>query len=59
VGLVLLIWYVRFCLLLSLLFLTLACLISVFVVLLFLFLFVWFLFGLVFDTFLVDFLWLA
>ena len=28
-------------------------------VLLFLFLFVWFLFGLVFDTFLVDFLWLA
>jgi len=30
-----------------------------FVVLLFLFLFVWFLFGLVFDSFLVDFLWLA
>ena len=46
-----------FCL--SLVFLSLVGLVFVFVVLLFLFLFVWFLFGLVFDTFLVDFLWLA
>lgn len=40
-------------------FLAPVCLVFVFVVLLFLFIFVWVLFGLVFDTFLVDFLWLA